>query len=57
MATELGETGHENMLKRELGGKGEASRGGGSLGGNTATVGPSIGLDKSVGLIGWWQDG
>ena len=56
MATELGETGRENTSKRELGGKGEASRGGGSGEGNIANGRSSID-GEAVGAIFWWQGG
>jgi hypothetical protein len=53
MATELGETGRENTSKRELGGKGEASQGGGSGEGNIANGRLSID-GEAVGAIFWW---
>ncbi len=54
--TELGETGHENTLRRELDGKGEASQGGGSGEGNIANGRSSID-GEAVGAIFWWQGG
>jgi hypothetical protein len=54
MATELGETGHENTSKRESGGKGEASQGGGLGEGNIANGRSSID-GEAVRAIFWWQ--